>query len=118
MGRIFYCISLQTVPKSRGNNGNILRKSFPVACLILGCYFVVGRRHAAEFPKDPVKLGEAGKAGLFGDLSDLIAGVQQKILGILDPGKLNILDNRVAGNLLKAVGKVIRADVKGVRNGG
>ena len=84
----------------------------------MGGDLIVRGRHAAEFPKHPVKLGETGKPCLFRDPGDLVFGIEQQVLGIFNAGQLDILDHGVACDSLKLVGQVVGADVKGIGQGG
>lgn len=92
-------------------------KGYPIGHLIMGIDLIIGRGHAAEFAEYPVKLGEAGKTGNLRNLGDFLVRVQQKVLGILDAGELDVLYHRIAGNLLEPMREVIGADVKAVGQG-
>lgn len=51
-----------------------------------------------KFIEYAVELGETVESALPGDLGNLQAGVNQQLLGITDPGHLNIFCQRGAGN--------------------
>ncbi|MNN85079.1 hypothetical protein D3C81_2023220 [compost metagenome] len=61
------------------------------------------RGHAADFIKDAVKLREAAKAALLGDRRYFVPGMDQQLMGFADPGHLDILCQRNAGDRFELV---------------
>lgn len=65
----------------------------------VGCDLILaelGWRDPAKLIEYAVELGEAVESALPGDLGNLQAGVNQQLLGITDPGHLNIFCQRGA----------------------
>jgi len=73
---------------------------------------VAGGGHAGHHLKDPVKMGDVGKAGLFADLGNILVRLHKFSLGVHDPGDIVILDDSAVGIVLEFPAQVVRADVE------
>ena len=67
---------------------------------------VFSRRRADNFVKDAVELGKGSKAALRGDVRDLAVSSGKLVLGILDPGRLDVLGDIEMCDLLEFTGKI------------
>lgn len=76
--------------------------------MLAGVVFpVFGGGFPAEFPEDPVKLGEADKAALHGNIRDLVPGIGEEELTVAHPHQMDVVSDRVAGDPLELVGQIV-----------
>ena len=73
---------------------------------------VHGRGHADMLAEYPVELGEAVETAGLCQLGDGDLGVDEQCLHIPDPGHLDVVCHREAGDLLEFVGEVAGADAE------
>lgn len=73
---------------------------------------VFPRGHPGQLVEHPVKLREAAEAAGSGDVRYFIVCGQQLVLGILDPGDLDVVGQSELHRVLKAVRQIIRVDIE------
>ncbi len=61
------------------------------------------RRHAAKLIEYTVELGKAIESALLGDVGNLLPGDDQQLLGIADPGHLDIFGQCKTGDQFELV---------------